>query len=107
MGLVELDKLLKDIKKNLEDIYGGRLKKVILFGSYARKEATPLSDIDFLIVLDTFKSVGLEIERMNTFGSALSLKYDITISLIPVCEADYENRKSPFLINVSKEGIAV
>ena len=38
-------------KSLLTDLYGNRLSKLILFGSYARVEAREDSDIDFLVVL--------------------------------------------------------
>jgi predicted nucleotidyltransferase len=41
--------LLQTIKTSLQTIYAQRLAKVILFGSYARNEATEKSDIDLLV----------------------------------------------------------
>ena len=44
--LPNLDKFIQDIK----DIYGNKLQKIILFGSYARNERTNDSDIDIILI---------------------------------------------------------
>jgi predicted nucleotidyltransferase len=43
--------LLNETLSTLRSIYGERLAKIILYGSYARGEQTPESDIDLLVVL--------------------------------------------------------
>jgi predicted nucleotidyltransferase len=43
--------LLAQLRNHLQSLYGERLHKVMLFGSYARGEARPDSDIDVLVVL--------------------------------------------------------
>jgi predicted nucleotidyltransferase len=48
--------MLRELKRSLIAFYGPRLKKIVLFGSYARGEATPDSDMDVLIVLESLKS---------------------------------------------------
>lgn len=37
---------LVEAKQKLEDLYGDRLKRVIVYGSQARGEARPDSDVD-------------------------------------------------------------
>lgn len=44
-------KLLRDLKEGLIRIYGDELKAVVLYGSYARGDASRVSDIDVMIVL--------------------------------------------------------
>lgn len=56
---VELAKICKD----------SSIKKVWLFGSYARNEADPLSDLDLIVDLDD----ALDIEKLDTI---LSLDVD-------------------------------
>lgn len=43
-----IEQYIAEIKK----IYGTHLRKVILFGSYARGDFRPDSDIDIMILLD-------------------------------------------------------
>jgi hypothetical protein len=53
----------------------------VLFGSFARGEARPDSDIDVLVVLNRDVNPGLEITRIGGLLSQLSLKYGQVIKL--------------------------
>ena len=44
-------KLMKELKEGLLRIYGDKMKAIYLYGSYARGQATPESDLDVLVVL--------------------------------------------------------
>ena len=57
--------LLKDLKASLVNLYGDRLFAMILFGSQARGEATPDSDIDVMAVLNDPVNVAEDIYRMS------------------------------------------
>jgi len=47
---LRIRKLMKELKEGLARIYGDRLKGVYLYGSYARGDARPDSDVDLLVV---------------------------------------------------------
>jgi len=107
MDQENLKKLLGELKEGLKSIYKSRLKGVYLFGSYARGEQDAESDIDVLVVLDTFEpSYSAEVNRTGDLASELSLKYGITISKVYVKETDWIRKETPFLDNVREEAIA-
>lgn len=81
--------------------------KTILFGSEARGEAHPDSDIDLLILVDGDK-MSLEQEEIITLPLyELELKTGVVISPIIMLKKLWENRpfKTPFYINIVNEGI--
>jgi len=98
-------KVLEELKTKLRLIYGDRLKKVILYGSWARGDATDDSDIDLLVVLEGDVSPGREIERMIDAITDVMLDHSELVSVYPVSEDDYERVNSPLLMNARREGI--
>jgi len=98
--------LMSELKTGLQTIYGDRLKGMYLYGSYARDEADPESDLDVLIVLDRIDHYSDEVHRTSQLGSDLSLKYSVSISKVYLRERDWRERESPFLANVREEAIA-
>ena len=75
MDQEKLKQLLTELRAGLKNIYGDRLKGLFLFGSYARGEQDAESDLDVLVVLDSFESTySAEVNRTGDLGSELSLK---------------------------------
>jgi len=99
-------RLMTELKTGLEQLYGRRLHVVYLFGSYARGEADPESDVDVLIVLDEFERYGAEVDRTSELVASLSLDHAVSISTIFVRRVDWAHADTPFLANVRKEAIA-
>lgn len=77
-----------------------------LFGSYSTNTYTPLSDIDILIIVNTFTP---EIRRqMSGLASEYSLEYDVVISpIIKNTEVWNKNKQfqTLFYQEVTKHGI--
>ena len=102
-----LQHILEQFRRGLEGIYGSRLAEVVLFGSQARDEAWPDSDIDVLVVLKGPVDPSLEIPRVSPLASGLSLRHDVVISCVYVSEEDFHAEESPLLLNVRREGVTV
>jgi predicted nucleotidyltransferase len=103
----KLNTLLKETRKLLSDIYGQRLNQVILFGSQARGDSGPASDIDLMIILNGSVHAGEEIARTGEISAKLSLKYNTSLSCVFVSSDRYQKEQSPLLLNVRREGVAV
>ena len=102
----EVRKIIAAFRERLEVMYGARLVHLVLFGSHARGDADPGSDIDVLIVLYGEVNPGEEIKRTGGIVSELSLENDVVISCIFMDEDRYLHRNGPLLRNVRREGIA-
>ena len=100
-------KALERFKKETEKLYGKRLKGIILYGSWARGEATEDSDIDLLVMLEGQVVPGREIDRMIDIVTEINLEYGVLIAVYPVSEENYAAINSPLLINVRREGVSV
>lgn len=103
---MKIKELLEEFKKEIEKLYGDRLKQIILYGSHARGDFTEESDIDLLIVLKGKVVPGKEIDRMIDIITEINLKYGVLTSVYPISEEDYKKVNSPLLINVRREGIS-
>ena len=100
-----VQKIIREIERELQKIYATRLKELILFGSYARGDFTEESDIDLLLLLEGLANIATERARYFPVISQLSLKFDTVISVIPYDIDEFRSTKTPFLLNVAKEGI--
>jgi predicted nucleotidyltransferase len=102
----ELEGIIQEFKIEIRNFVGSNLKRILLFGSYARGDAVEGSDIDLLLIFDSTVSSDA-IRKIRDVSNSLSLKYDVVISEFLFTEEDFENYKTPFLLNVKKEGILV
>jgi hypothetical protein len=95
------------VAEDLRALYGARLRRILLFGSWARGDAHPESDIDLLVVLDRVESPWDELRRMDEILWRHSYHHDVVISAIPVGEHELHDAAHPLLIRARAEGRAV
>ncbi|MFN0175438.1 MAG: nucleotidyltransferase domain-containing protein [Saprospiraceae bacterium] len=100
--------LTQAVKAELQTLYGTRLAKLILYGSYARGDQHEGSDIDFLVVLkDEAIKTGSELRYMNSALYDLELQFNTTISAHPTTLGRFNTSDYLFYQNVRREGIEV
>ena len=103
----EVRPVLSELKRELSIVYGSRLKYLLVYGSYARREAEEGSDLDLMVVLDQAADPLAERECISELLFELSLKYDIVLSVLPVGEYALEQERKPLFINARREGVSV
>jgi uncharacterized protein len=102
-----IESIVKELRRELDGLYGDRLLRLVLFGSHARGDALPGSDIDVLVVLRGAVRPGAEIQRTGVSKARLSLKHGEVVSTTFISAQRYENERSPLLLNVRREGVLV
>ncbi len=99
--------ILNDLRQRLTELYGHRLDNLLLFGSQARGDAAEGSDVDVLVVLHGEVQPGEEIRRTGKIVAEISLANDLVISCAFVSSRRFMAEKSPFLLNIRREGIPI
>ena len=99
--------ILCELSRRLEALYGVRFVRLVLFGSQARGDAEPGSDIDVLVVLRGAVSPCDEIERTLNDVAELSLENDAVVSCVFVSDEEFRREQSPLLLNIRREGVLV
>lgn len=105
--------ILQQLKQDLTALYGDRLSHLTLFGSQARGDSEPESDIDVLVVLhsasdgraESTVNPGAEIKRTGKIVADLSLHHDVVISCFFMDETQYQTRNNALLRNIRQEGV--
>ena len=99
--------VLQQLRAGLEAQYGDRLDRVLLYGSRARGDARPESDVDVLVVLRGEVDALAEIHRNSHLVADLSLEHDLVISCVYMSADELAEGNDAYLRNVKREALAV
>ena len=104
-----IDRILSLFVEKTIQQYGGHIKKIILYGSYARGDFRVDSDIDIMVLVDYPRESISDVDSgLSDIGYDLSYDNDfIEISTLMQNE-DFFNKwvsAYPFYKNVSSEGV--
>jgi len=100
------EELLQQIKTRLQSAHGDRLRGVVLYGSEARGESRPDSDIDVLVLLGGQVEYGRDLQTNLDALHPLALQIGRRISAKPAPLDAYEKAECPLYRRVRQEGIA-
>ena len=101
-----LSLILGELSTELQALYRERFVGLWLYGSQARGDASPESDIDVLLVLTRLDRPALEIDRYAGILADLNLRYGVLLSVMPVVQSQLLESDGPFWRNARSEGIA-
>lgn len=100
----DLETVLGRLERGLEDLYGGRYRGLVLYGSYARGEADDESDVDLLLLLEGEVDRTREVLRVEPVKWPLALESGYVLSVVPVGATEFRDALEPFLWNARSEG---
>lgn len=104
----QLQALSQEVRQALTALYGDRLDRVILYGSYARGDFHAESDVDYLVVLrDEAVKAGREIGFMIDIVYDLSEKYDTLVAVKPTSLVRFLQSDLFFFQHVRREGVPI
>lgn len=99
--------VLKRCKTAPERHYGSQFKGLILYGSMARNQASPASDIDLLVLLSQPFDYFRELRRIIESLYPIQLESDQLISAKPAPLDDFEHGIIQLYRNAKREGVRV
>ena len=92
------------------DALGEKLKRIILYGSYARGDFTPESDIDMMILVDCkHEELSQYRKCVSKIAGEINLDDDVELSLVMEDIYTYEKWLDTlvFYQNVQKDGVVL
>jgi excisionase family DNA binding protein len=103
-----LMKTVKDMCSQIGKIYGEAVDRIVLYGSYARGEASPDSDMDIAVFLKGEDSEAIH-DAMTEIVVDHELECGVTLSVVTIEERNYMEWRTtlPYYRNIDKEGIVL
>jgi predicted nucleotidyltransferase len=99
------DQILSQIRRRLAEVFGDRLKGVVLYGSEARGEAEPESDIDLMVLLTGPVAFGKDLEAIVRALYPVQLETDRLIDAWPADVKAYEEQVFSIYRRARREGV--
>ncbi len=99
------DPLIRRCAEAIRKAYGPRLAGIVLYGSVARGDDGPESDVDLLVLLDEEYGVFDEIERLVDILYPLELESCRLICAFPARASEYRRGATQLYRNAIEEGV--
>ena len=98
------DSILTRFRAALDEIYGARLERVVLFGSRARGEARSDSDYDVAVFLKSLPDRWTELDRLADLRVRFIDDTGIFFDAKPFPAAAYKDQ-TPLMHEIRREGL--
>jgi len=102
----KLNYLLPAIEKKIKELFGSKVVKIILYGSFARGDYNSESDVDILVLVDGKDLSRYRKERIKIISEFLT-DHDILLSIRITNNSQFLEYKHilPFYKNVLNDGV--
>jgi len=103
-GLITHDPILKRLRRALNELYGERIERVVLFGSRARGDAGADSDYDVAVFLNDLTDRWRELDRLADLRADFLEEADAFIDAKPYPAGAYRDRTT-LMREIRREGV--
>lgn len=107
---VELNKITDEVVSSVLKLMPGKVYKIFLYGSYARGDNTPESDIDIMIIFDSKQDMDYSTQKsIRRYASRIGLEMDVVVSLAFSDKEEFLSAQEylPFYQNIAREGVSL
>lgn len=98
------DPILIRFRRELTQIYGDRLERVVLFGSRTHGDADPDSDYDVAVFLKDMSDRWAELDRLARIRVQFLDREDADFTILPFNSSDYA-KKTGLMYAIRTEGV--
>ena len=96
--------VMQRFRARLDALYGGRIERVVLFGSRARGDERDDSDFDVAVFLRDMDDRWREIDRIVEIEDTLLHETGAVINALPFPAGAYDER-TPLMHEIRREGV--
>ena len=98
------DPILARFRAVLDEVYGARLERVVLYGSRVRGDARPNSDYDIAVFLHDMPDRAHELNRLADISTGILYELGECIHAIPYSARAYDEH-TPLMHEIRSDGI--
>ena len=107
-----VENIIQEFVDKVDELLGTRIKKIILYGSYARGDYKENSDVDIMILTDLSDEEIIEYrEQISNIAFDIEFDNNFDVMLSPLVKnIDKFNdwlEALPFYMNIEKEGVVL
>ena len=99
------DPVLIRFRAALNEAYGPRLERVVLYGSRARGDAVPDSDYDVAVFLRDMPDRAVELNRLADLGVDILYDTGELVHAMPYPAGSYNDPRMPLMHEIRREGL--
>ncbi|HEX3984661.1 MAG TPA: nucleotidyltransferase domain-containing protein [Acidisoma sp.] len=99
------DPILKRFRAALDELYGDRIERVVLFGSRARGDAHEDSDYDVAVFLKDLTDRWPELDRLADLGTNILHETGELVHAMPYRAGSYNDERMPLMHEIRADGI--
>lgn len=105
--MIRVNEIVQNCKNALQNYYGSRFEGLVLYGSMARNQASLVSDIDLIVLLNEQFDYFYELQQIVNILYPIQLESEHLISAKPAAITEYEQGRIQLYRYVKSEGIVI